>query len=189
MLLVLALLFQTDSVVLENPYVRVTRGYAACPTDEPRCERVVVALGDMAFRAPTAAGTMKRGDVRVLRPGDQFAVKGDNFFTVVLKTAHPPLHKPAESIPPAKNAILFEDDRLLIFEERLAVGDTRERHSHNQRVVIQLNRTKLQQWPDGQAEVIRDIEPDRPAFNESVIHKVKNVGDQPLRGVVIEIKK
>jgi hypothetical protein len=54
--------------------------------------------------------------------------------------------------------------------------------------VIQLNRTRLRQWPDGESDVIRDIEPDRPSFNPPVIHKVENVGDRPLRGIVIEFK-
>ena len=37
-------------------------------------------------------------------------------------------------------------------------------------------------------KIIRDIEPDRVAFNQPVIHTVKNVGDLPLRGIVIELK-
>jgi hypothetical protein len=55
-------------------------------------------------------------------------------------------------------------------------------------VVVQLNATKLQQWPDGEPEVIRDMRVDQAAFNEPVIHVVKNVGDKPLRGIVIELK-
>jgi hypothetical protein len=91
-------------------------------------------------------------------------------------------------ISPDKNVIKHGGERFFIFEERLEVGDTRERHSHSQRVVIQLNATKLQQWPDGQPEVLRDIVPDGVAFNPPVIHTVKNVGELPLRGIVIELK-
>jgi hypothetical protein len=54
--------------------------------------------------------------------------------------------------------------------------------------VVQLNKTRLQQWPDGEAEVLRDIVPDGVASNPPVIHVVKNVGDLPLRGIVIELK-
>jgi hypothetical protein len=54
--------------------------------------------------------------------------------------------------------------------------------------VIQLNRTRLQQWPDGQPELLREIEPDRVGFNPPVIHTVKNVGASSLRGIVIELK-
>jgi hypothetical protein len=60
--------------------------------------------------------------------------------------------------------------------------------THSQRVVIQLNKTRLQQWPDGEAEVQRDIVPDGVTFNPPVIHVVKNVSDLPLRGIVIELE-
>jgi hypothetical protein len=53
---------------------------------------------------------------------------------------------------------------------------------------VQLNRTSLQQWPDGEQAITREIIPDRAAFNPPVIHIVKNVGDAPLRGIVIEFK-
>jgi hypothetical protein len=36
---------------------------------------------------------------------------------------------------------------------------------------------------------MRDIVPDLAGFNPPVIHKVKNVGEAPLRGIVIEFKQ
>jgi hypothetical protein len=51
-----------------------------------------------------------------------------------------------------------------------------------------MNATRLQQKPDGQPEVTRDIVPNRPSFNEAVVHDTRNVGDQPLLGIVIELK-
>jgi hypothetical protein len=33
-----------------------------------------------------------------------------------------------------------------------------------------------------------EVVPDRVAFNPPVIHTAKNVGDMPLRGIVIEFK-
>jgi hypothetical protein len=132
---------------------------------------------------------LKRGDIAVFPAGESYQPpSGGSFFEVAFKPSHPPVESPAELIPPDKNAMLYEGERFFVFEERLAVGDTRPRHSHSQRVVIQLNRTRLQQWPEGEAEVIRDIEPDRVAFNPPVIHTVKNVGGLPLRGIVIEFK-
>ena len=107
---------------------------------------------------------------------------------MTIKPNHPPVESPREIIPPEKNAIRYDGERFFIFEEKLAVGDTRLRHSHSQRVVIQLNQTRLQQWPEGEPEIVREIAPDRAAFNPPVIHTVKNVGDAPLRGIVIEFK-
>ena len=98
------------------------------------------------------------------------------------------MRSPGEILPPEKNALRYDGERFFIFEERLEPGETRARHSHSQRVVVQLNRTKLRQWPDGGAEILRDIEPDGAAFNPPVVHVVKNVGQLPLRGIVIEFK-
>jgi hypothetical protein len=108
---------------------------------------------------------------------------GGAYFEVVLKADRPPAQKAKEIIPPEKNSIVHTTERFFVFEERLEPGDTRARHSHNQRVVIQLNATRLQQWPEGEPEVLRDMRVDQAAFNEPVIHVVKNVGGKPLRGI------
>ena len=67
----------------------------------------------------------------------------------------------------------------MVFEEKLEPGDTRERQSHSQRVVIVINETRLQQWPEGSLEIFKDQVPDTIKFNEPVIHVVKNVGGKP----------
>jgi hypothetical protein len=184
------LLLQTQGIALENDYVRVTRNSAPCASARAQCgDRVIVALSDVELRSAGSLRKLNRGGIVVVPAGESYeAPTSGSYFEVTLKVDHPPLESPKELIPPAKNAVLYDGARLFIFEERLAVGDTRPRHSHRPRVVIQLNRTRLQQWPDGEAEVVREIEPDRVAFNPAVIHKVKNVGDQPLRGIVIELK-
>lgn len=184
-------LVQTQAVVLENDYVRVARDDAPCASAAvPGCrDRVIVALGDVALGSGTARRTLKRGDIAVFTGGESYQPPvGGAYFEVAFKPSHPPVESPRELIPPDKNALLHDGERFFVFEERLAVGDTRPRHSHSQRVVIQLNRTRLQQWPEGEPEIIRDIEPNRVAFNPPVIHTVKNVGDLPLRGIVIELK-
>lgn len=186
------LLLQTNVVILENDYVRVTRDAAPCAHGAaPRCgDRVIVALGNIQLAKGATVVNLRRGEIAVFAAGEAHGVPtGERYFEVAVKPNHPPAKGPAEQIPPDKNAVLHDSDRLFIFEERLAVGDTRERHSHRQRVVIQLNRTKLQQWPDGEAEVVREIVPDTAGFNPPVIHKVKNVGQLPLRGIVIELKR
>jgi len=176
---------------LENAYVRVTRDAAPCASASvPNCgDRVIVALGVVWLPSGDASRKLDRGEIVVFTTGQSYATPtGGPYYEVAIKTDHPPVVSPAESIAPEKNNVLFDGERLFIFEERLPVGETRARHSHSQRVVIQLNRTRLQQWPDGQPEVMRDIVPDSAAFNQSVIHKVKNVGELPLRGIVIELK-
>jgi quercetin dioxygenase-like cupin family protein len=184
-------LLQAQAVVLENDYVRVMRDTAPCAAaTAPVCgNRVIVALGDVELRSGGLRRRMTRGDIAVFESGESYeAPIGGSYFEVALKTNHPRVPAPNEHILPEKNAVLYDGTRLFIFEERLAVGDTRPRHSHRPRVVIQLNRTRLQQWPEGEPEVIREIVPDRVTFNPPVVHTVKNVGDQPLRGIVIELK-
>lgn len=176
---------------LENAYVRVTRNAAPCASvSAPNCaDRVIVALGAVALRSGSTNRKLARGEIAVFKSGQSYETPtGGPYYEVAVKSDHPPVVSPAESIAPEKNNVLFDGERLFIFEERLPVGETRARHSHSQRVVIQLNRTRLQQWPDGQPEVMRDIVPDSVTFNQSVIHKVKNVGELPLRGIVIELK-
>ena len=185
-------LLLTQAVVLENDYVRVTQNTAPCAAaTAPICgDRVIVALGNVDLRSGNAQRKLTRGDIAVFPAGEAYEPPtGGNFLEVTLKAKHPPLAAPSELIAPEKNAVLYDGKRLFIFEERLPVGDTRPRHSHRPRVVIQLNRTRLQQWPDGESEIIREIEPDRVTFNPPVIHRVKNVGELPLRGIVIELKK
>ena len=188
----LGLSLQPDAPVLDNAYARATRNGAPCASvTTPGCatDRIIVALGNVDVNSINGTRRLTRGDIAVFGPKDSYVqpVAGA-YFEVVLKADHPPVKSPKEQIPPDKNSILYENDRFLVFEERLPPGDTRARHTHSQRVVIQLNATKLQQWPDGQPEVLRDIVPDQAGFNEAVIHVVKNVGDKPLRGVVIELK-
>jgi hypothetical protein len=188
-------LLQSNTVALENEYVRVTQDAAPCASaTAPGCgDRVIVALGEIELRSGPSSRKvtrkMTRGDIAVFKPGESYEPPtGGAFFEVAFKANHPPVESPREIIPPEKNAMRYEGDRFFIFEERLDPGDTRPRHSHSQRVVVQLNRTRLQQLPDGESEIVRDIVPDRAAFNPPVIHTVKNVGDAPLRGIVIEFK-
>src|SRR6266498_2782314 len=153
---------------LENDYVRVMRDSAPCAAAKaPVCaDRVIVALGEIELRVGKSLRKMTRGDIAVFKSGKSYAPPtGGPFFEVNIKPNHPPVQSPREMIPPEKNAIRYDGKRFFIFEERLAVGDTRPRHSHSQRVVMQLSRTRLQQWPDGQPEIFVDIIPDRAAFN------------------------
>jgi hypothetical protein len=189
--LLAVLLFQAPAPALENDYVRVTRDAAPCASAKmPGCgDRVIVALGEIELRFGKSQRKLTRGDIAVFKPGESYKPPtGGSYFEVNIKPNHPAVQSPREIIPPEKNAIRYDSKRFFVFEERLAVGDTRPRHSHSQRVVMQLNRTRLQQWPDGQPEIFVDIVPDRAAFNPPVIHTAKNIGDAPLRGIVIEFK-
>ncbi len=190
-LLLIVWLLQAQTPALENDYVRVMRDAAPCAkSNSGGCgDRVIVALGEIELRFGNKRRRMSRGDIAVFKPGESYKPPtAGSFFEVNIKPNHPPVQSPREIIPPEKNAIRYDGHQFFIFEESLAPGDTRARHSHSQRVVMQLNATRLQQWPDPGSEVFVDTVPDRPTFNPPVIHKVKNVGAAPLRGIVIEFK-
>ncbi|MEO8009685.1 MAG: hypothetical protein ABI728_14350 [Betaproteobacteria bacterium] len=190
-LLLLSFCVFAGEIVLDNEYVRVTRDAAPCSLAHvPDCtDRVIVALGDIELTADGSRRAMTRGDIAAFESGQSYKLpNGGSFFEVSIKGNRPPAQSPGEIIPPEKNAIRYDAERFFVFEEMLAPGDTRARHSHSQRVVIQLNRARLQQWPDGEPSKLVETIPERPAFSPPVIHTVKNVGDTPLRGIVIEFK-
>ena len=190
-LALIAASLQADAPALDNPYVRVTRNAAPCASAQtPGCvDRVIVALGNIDLNSVAGTRRMMRGDIAVFGANESYLPPvGGPYFEVALKPNRPPVKAPKEIIPPEKNSIRHDGATFFIFEERLAPGDTRARHSHSQRVVIQLNKTTLQQWPEGEREVLREMRVDQAAFNEPVIHVVKNVGELPLRGIVIELK-
>ena len=185
-------LLQSEPPALENAYVRVMRNSSVCASAQaPGCatDRIIVALSNVDVNSISGTRRLQRGDIAAFGPQDSYvAPVGGSYFEVILKADRPATLSPKELLPPEKNSIIHDAPRYFVFEERLLPGDTRARHSHSQRVVVQLNATKLQQWPEGEAEVIRDMRVDQAAFNEPVIHVVKNVGDKALRGIVIELK-
>jgi hypothetical protein len=176
---------------IDNSYVRVTRNEALCAAaGTPGCgASVIVALEALEVEAGHTLHRLARGDVAVFGPHDSFSVSAQRqFFEVAIRPDHPPALAPAESIAPEKNAMRHDGDDFIVFEEKLEPGDTRARHSHSQRVVIQLNPTTLQQWPDGAAEIRVEVIPEKPTFSPPVVHKVRNVGEQPLFGIIVEFK-
>jgi len=184
--LVALLFLQASPLALENDFVQVFKNSAPCAAAGPSCgERIVVALGSVEL----GGQKMGRGDIRVFKTGERYSPpQGGDYVEVVMKPVRPKVMTASVKIPPQKNKLLYEGERFFVFDENLEPGDTSARHSHNQRVVVTINETRLQQWPDGQPERIRDLVPDTVAFNEPVIHVSKNVGKNPLRNIVIELK-
>lgn len=171
--------------------MRVTRNAAPCATASPSVcgARVLVALGPVDIVQDFHPRHMQRGDVAVFKWFETYTPPAvGEFVEVSIKQDHPPVQTPAVHLAPEKNALLFDSDTFFVFEERLDPGDTRPRHSHNQRVVIVINDTRLQQWVDGRGEIFRTEVPDDVRFNGPVVHTVKTIGDKPLRNIVIELK-
>jgi hypothetical protein len=120
----------------------------------------------------------------VFQNGASYTVTGPHYFEVAIKPEHPPVKSPTEMIAASKNKPLY--DRPRFYEERLAPGDTRPRHSHSQRVEIRLNiGPLLDQFLDPPA---MPILPSIVNFPQAGIHTTKNIGDMALRNLIVEFK-
>ena len=187
----LGLLVPATALALDNEFVRVTRDEAPCSAMEfSDCgDRVIVALDNIKFFAGTSQLLLRRGDVEFFPAGRKYqSPLMGSFIEVNIKPYHPPALAPSEIIAPEKNSLLFDERDFFVFEEKLAPGNTRARHSHSQRVVIQLNKALLRQWPDGEPEKTVETVPDKALFSPPVVHVVENIGQIPLFGIIIEFK-
>jgi hypothetical protein len=181
-----------DPAVLDNAHVRVMHDAAACPAAHTPGfgTRVVVALAEMTVHSSRGSTNLKRGEVAVFLVHESYTAPTGVFFEVALKHNHPPVKGPEEWIEPSKIALVYEDEQFRVFEERLAPGDTRELHSHAQRIVVRLNEVQLTDpryhpngTPGGGIQV-----PNTVRFAEPVVHVVRNLSAIPLFNIVIEFK-
>lgn len=180
---------QYERTALDNAYVTVSRDTAPCAKAEPgKCEdRVILAMGDMTLVAGKTKRSLKRGQIAIFKADQSYELPaGAAYFEVSIKPGHPAVKSPPELIPPPKNLIVHQGAKFFIYEERLAVGDTRPRHSHSQRVEIRLsNGPMLHQWV-WQGEKVAESEPGRVNWREPIVHEVRNIGDAPLRNFILE---
>ena len=181
---------QADSVALENDFVKVMRqSSVGCSSqDSVFGTRVIVALSDTKIKSNKSKKMLKRGQVAVFQWNEKYMIENGDFFEVAFKKNHPEPKGPDEWLEPQKNTIVYEDKEFRIFEERLAPGDTRELHSHAQRVVVRLNEVQLTDprfkpngTPGGGIQV-----PNTVKFAEPMVHVVKNLSTIPLFNIIIE---
>ena len=184
---------RTDSVVVDNEYVKVTHNISSFTIAETTGygTRIIVVLMNVKIKSSRGTINLKRGGVAAFSAKESYQAPTGEYFEVAFKTNHPPLKAPEQWIEPLKNKIVYEDKEIRIFEERLAPGDTRELHSHAQRVVVRLNHVPLtdprfnpEVSPGGGIQV-----PNTARFAEPMVHVVKNLSkDTPLFNIVIEYK-
>ncbi len=181
-----------DSVALDNGYMRVLRDGAACTSaNTPNIgTRIIVALDKIKFKSNRGLISIDRGQIAVFLENEFYDMPKGSYFEIALKNNHPPLTKPSEWVEPLKNKIIYENTEFRVFEERLNPGDTRELHSHAQRVVVRLNQVQLtdpRNSPNGKTgtgiQVANTIK-----FAEPVVHVTKNLSNIPLFNIVIEYK-
>ncbi|MEI8087602.1 MAG: hypothetical protein WCG93_15435 [Paludibacter sp.] len=183
---------QTDSVALENEYVKVMRHATVGFSGNSGAfgTRVIVALTDTKISNNKRTKLLKRGEVAVFQSTEKYDIAKGDYFEVAFKKNHPVPKGPEEWIEPLKNTIVYEDGEMRIFEELLEGGDTRALHSHAQRVVVRLNEVQLTDprlYPNGTPGGGIQI-PNTVKFAEPIVHVVKNLSTIPLFNIIIEFK-
>ena len=181
-----------DSVAIDNAYMKVLRDGAACTLANTTNfgTRIIVALDKIKFKSNRGTIKIKRGEIAVFLENESYDLPKGSYFEIALKKNHPPLTKPSEWVEPTKNIVIYEDAEFRVFEERLNPGDTRDLHSHAQRVVVRLNQVQLtdpRNAPNGKPgtgiQVVNTVK-----FAEPMVHVTKNLSKIPLFNIVIEYK-
>ena len=179
------------ATALDNPYVRVSRDTAPCATAEAgvREDRIVVAMDNLELSLGAQKRRLKRGDVVVVGKGQSYQLPaGARFYEIAIKPGHPPVKSPPVLLPARNNKPLHDAKGFFVYEEKLGTGQTRERHSHSQRVEIRVNSgPMLHQWV-WNSSTVEEIEPSVVTWREPITHTVRNIGTQPLRNVIVELK-
>ncbi len=90
---------------------------------------------------------------------------------------------------PTGHKILFENERVRILDVQINPGETSEMHNHPASVVYALNSANVVfSFPDGTSREVKINEGD-VTWSEGTTHEVKNIGDTPDRGIIVELKK
>jgi hypothetical protein len=183
---------QKDSVALENDYVKVMRQSSIGFSEDNSIfgTRIIVALSNTKIEYNHFQKNLKRGDVSVYQSTERYKIIEGDFFEISIKSNHPKVKSPETWIEPLKNKVIYENNEFRIFEERLDPGDTRELHSHSQRLVVRLNEVQLTDprfHPKGTLGGGIQV-PNTVKFAEPITHVVKNLSKIPLFNIIIEFK-
>lgn len=186
------LLRYKDSIAIDNPYFKVVRdGAIFTSANNPNIgTRVIVALDNIKFNCGRGKINIKRGEIAVFKENEFYEVPIGSYFEIALKKNHPQLAKPSEWVEPKKNKIIYEDTEFRVFEEHLNPGDTRELHSHAQRVVVRLNDVQLtdpRYNPNGKSGTGMQVA-NTVKYAEPMVHVTKNLSKIALFNIVIEYK-
>ena len=175
-----------DTSSFENDFFKVSKNTATSKSGT----RVVVALSELKIKMDQASTKIERGQIHVYKNDDIAKLSKGEYFEVLVKANHPKLIPPESWMEPQKNTILYEDDQIRVFEERLEPGDTRKLHSHAQRIVVRLNEVKMTdpRFEESKVPGAGLQIPNTAKYAESVVHETKNLSQIPLFNIVIEYK-
>ena len=90
--------------------------------------------------------------------------------------------------------LLFENDRVRVWDLRLAPGESTPMHRHDSDYLyVVIGDGQLQRIdPDGTAAPVRDFKDGEVVFHEVAdhyTHAARNAGDSEWRNIVVELKR
>ncbi len=181
-----------DSIAIDNLYFKVVRdGALFSSSNTPNIgTRIIAALDIIKFKSSRGIINIKRGEIAVFNENEFYEVPKGSYFEIALKKNHPELEKLSEWLEPTKNKMVYEDNEFRVFEERLNPGDTRELHSHAQRVVVRLNDVQLTDprvHPNGKSGAGMQVA-NTVKYAEPMVHVTKNLSKITLFNIVFEYK-
>ena len=178
--------FVKDTSSFENDFFKISKNSASSKSGT----RVVVALSELKIKIDQATTKIDRGQIHVLKNDEIAKLSKGEYFEVLVKSNHPKLTPPESWLEPQKNTILYDDDQIRVFEERLEPGDKRKLHSHAQRIVVRLNEVKMTdpRYEESKVPGAGLQIPNTAKYAESVVHETKNLSQIPLFNIVIEYK-
>lgn len=94
----------------------------------------------------------------------------------------------AVKLDPDRNKLVFENDRVRVYEVTSPPGNTLGMHSHPAHVVYFLTPGKTRfKAADGKVTE-GEVKAGEARWSEPVTHSVENIGTTTLRAVVVELK-
>ena len=92
-------------------------------------------------------------------------------------------------VDPAMNKVVFENDRVRVYEVKNAPGGTLKMHSHPAHVVYFMGPGKAKFTNKDGKVTEAEVKAGEALWSEPVTHSVENTGSTPLRAVVVELKE
>lgn len=190
-------------IEFDNDQVRVVR-YRLAPGDETarhqHPDSVIVVLTGGSIRNTTEDGKVtstqpKAGDVS-WRPALTHVTKNVGATPIegiLIEPKHPHSTKPAGSadpttIPTTRAKVVFENEQVRVLHYRFNPGEMDEMHGHPDNVQIMLtDATAMVTTPDGKTNH-SEGKAGQIIWRPAMVHSVRNTGDKPFEGVLIEMK-
>jgi len=89
---------------------------------------------------------------------------------------------------PAHHKVEFENDQVRVVRYKLASGEQSARHSHPDSVIVVLTGGSIENTTDDGKTISSQPKPGDTFWRPALTHVTKNVGDQPIEGILVEPK-